>query len=269
MRHSNIYYPAKIEPVYTRDVLVPELPTWLSDTIRSSAPQVRQIRDVPPSFIPFFGSVETVTIDKWQQSISQPQEKQFRSTQGSSVIPTRETILENITIDKWWQSAVRAQRKRQRTTQDLSRSSPIETTLENITMGKWWQSVVVPKKERPFFFRSHLMQYNSFVEFIEVVIVDGWWQPVTLPPVRRDILVHHYLWAGRYLPDILPTPPTVAGICYTNITDSIIFATILDGTTLVAIDTASNTMVFTDANDNIVIAQLTDGLTFRTLDLDC
>lgn len=126
-------------------------------------------------FSPVISQVETITVDKWVQSQSQPQNKISYKQAGGEY---RFEVPRQVLISDWYQAA--SEPVRRKPTQLLGGESRFELP-RTILLSDWYQPVSQPLKQP--IRQAGFGEYKF--ELPRTALVTDWWQPVSIPTLRK------------------------------------------------------------------------------------
>lgn len=125
-------------------------------------------------FVPVISQAETITVDKWVQPQSQPQNKiSYRQTGGEYRFEVPRTIL----VSDWFQPV--SEPVRRRPTQLLGGESRFELP-RTILLSDWFAEV-----QQPYFSKFRLIPFGEYrFEVPRTILLSDWYQPISQPIQR-------------------------------------------------------------------------------------
>ena len=159
-------------------------------------------------FVPVVVAAETVTLDKWNTEVSQPQFVRSSAQSESTFFVPIVSAPEVVTLDKWYQPLATPPSSVKRHTYTYPSFEWITNTfVETITMDKWFRETSQPlfAKPRASFFNYTLTDPDILTQpgVVETVTLDKWYVPIYQPYVPSKNLNHLYKYT--YQPDRLPS----------------------------------------------------------------
>lgn len=146
-------------------------------------------------------TIETVTLDKWFQPLTQPLRKVVRPITPAVAAPV--LTPENVSLDKWYQPLPQPVRAKVRTISPAGVGGPI-LSLADITLDRW-----VPALSQPLRTRAPSILPAAAAPVLpplapQTVTVDEWFQPLP-QPTRRTRAVPGDAIARA--PTVIAAPP--------------------------------------------------------------